>query len=103
MTTKEMIETLNINHPDYRGRVEAEKYHIVKAAMAEIMPREGGWTQAEMVGAVKAHFSAMPDEGNLFPKGDKAGWWTKCVQLDLEARGQMRRLGKSPLRFIWVD
>jgi hypothetical protein len=35
----------------------------------------------------------------LFPGGATAGWWQKCVQLDLEARGNLQRSKSSPLRF----
>ena len=34
----------------------------------------------------------------LFPGGQKAGWWTKCAQLDLEAKGMIIRDGGKPLR-----
>ena len=101
--TKRMQDVLNVNHPEFAGRVEADKYDVMKAAMAEVLPREIGLTQSEMMTALKAHFCAMPAEGNLFPNGDKVGWWAKSVQLDLEARGEMKRLGKSPLLFIWAS
>jgi hypothetical protein len=48
-----------------------------------------------MVGAVKAYLPA-----DLFPGGAKAGWWTKTVQLDLEAKGVViREAASSPLRW----
>jgi uncharacterized protein YndB with AHSA1/START domain len=31
--------------------------------------------------------------------GAKAGWWTKCVQLDLEAKGTVVRKTAKPLRW----
>jgi hypothetical protein len=31
----------------------------------------------------------------LWPKGEKDGWWQKTVQLDLEAKGQLKRDPKS--------
>ena len=34
----------------------------------------------------------------LFPGGAKAGWWTKAVQLDLEAKGIIVRESAGPLR-----
>ena len=39
----------------------------------------------------------------LFPGGDKAGWWLKGVQLDLEAKGLVGRSATSPLRFYAID
>lgn len=101
--TNRMQDVLNVNHPDYRGRVDADKYDAMKIAMEALLPREIGLTQSEMVAAIKQYFIDKPIDGNLFPNGEKVGWWAKSVQLDLEARGQMKRIGKSPLRFIWVD
>lgn len=37
---------------------------------------------------------------DLFPGGEKSGWWAKTVQLDLEAKGILVRDTKSkPLRW----
>lgn len=48
-----------------------------------------------MMRAVLPH---LPQE--LFPGGAKAGWWTKCVQLDLEAKGTvLRDAAGKPLRW----
>jgi len=49
-----------------------------------------GLTYEEIAGAVKAYLP--PD---LFPGGAKAGWWTKTVQLDLEAKGVVIREAAS--------
>ena len=38
----------------------------------------------------------LPEE--LFPRGVKAGWWAKTVQLDLEAKGIIVREKTKPLR-----
>ena len=38
----------------------------------------------------------------LDPDGAKAGWWTKAVQLDLEAKGIIRREKVTPLRLHQV-
>ena len=51
-------------------------------------------TAAEIREAVLAH---LPEE--LFPQGAKAGWWTKAVQLDLEAKGMVAREKSTPLRW----
>lgn len=39
----------------------------------------------------------LPDA--LFPKGEKAGWRVKTVQLDLEAKGLVLRENTKPLRW----
>jgi hypothetical protein len=36
----------------------------------------------------------------LFPGGAKAPWWLKAVQLDLEAKGMIKRGPKSPVRLF---
>jgi hypothetical protein len=48
-----------------------------------------------MIAATKRH---LPED--LFPGGAKAGWWVKCVQLDLEAKGLVvRDRAAKPLRW----
>ena len=86
----------NVNHPGVTSRVEGTKYEAVKKAVLKALPRTApGLTQEEMVTAVKT--SLPPD---LFPGGAKAAWWTKTVQLDLEAKGLVVRDAASrPLRW----
>jgi hypothetical protein len=36
---------------------------------------------------------------DLFPGGAKAGWWSKAVQLELEAKGVIAREHSKPLRY----
>ena len=89
------IEIENVNHPGKVYRVEAEPFHAIKATMLKVVPRDGpGLTQAEMVAAVKA---AAPRD--LVPGGERAGWWMKSVQLDMEAKGELVRLPTKPLRW----
>ena len=85
----------NVNHPGYTSRVEKAKYDAMKKALLEALPPTvPGLTFEEMARAVKAR---LPSD--LFPGGAKAGWWTKTVQLDLEAKGAVVRGGGSPLRW----
>ena len=90
------VTVKNANHPGQTNRVEKAKYDAMKRALLATLPRKApGLTYAEMSGAVKAH---LPSD--LFPGGAKAGWWTKTVQLDLEAKGVVvRESGSSPLRW----
>lgn len=91
MTEKVVVE--NVNVPGHSSRVDAAKYNAMKAALLAVLPTAGpGITQAQMVEAVKAH---LPEE--LFPGGAKAGWWSKTVQLDLEAKGIVVRDKTKPL------
>ena len=66
----------------------------MKRAFLKILPKTSpGLTVVEIQERVIAH---LPEE--LFPGGAKAGWWTKAVQLDLEAKGIVAREKTKPLR-----
>ncbi|GAA0636282.1 DUF6958 family protein [Brevundimonas lenta] len=74
--------------------VNADKYEAMRDAYLKAVPSgDPGATPAEILTAVKP---ALPDD--LFPGGATAGWWAKCVQLDLEAKGVIVRGPKSPVR-----
>jgi hypothetical protein len=89
---KVAVRTPNV--PGYTHRVDAAKYAAMKQALLKVMPRKDpGLTQAETADAVR---SVAPKE--LFP-GTTLNWWAKCVQLDLEARGELVRDGGKPLRW----
>ena len=93
--TRPSIEVKNVNVPGYVHAVDAIKYAAMKQALMKVLPKKPpGLTQTEMRKAVVAHLPA--DE---FPGGAKAEWWSKCVQLDLEARGVVRREDSKPLRW----
>ena len=89
------IDVKNVNVPGYTHKVDAIKYEAMKEALLKVLPKKPpGLTQAEMRKAVVPH---LPE--NEFPGGAKAEWWSKCVQLDLEARGVVRREDTKPLRW----
>lgn len=91
----EKIEVENINTPGRVTRVDAQKYAAMKQALFAILPKKApGFTQKDMVDAVKAH---LPQD--LFPQGKTAGWWVKTVQLDQEAKGAIVRQQTKPLRW----
>jgi hypothetical protein len=96
-TTKtEKMEIRNVNHPGHIARVDADMYEGMKRAFLKVLPKTSpGLTGAEIRERVIAH---LPEE--LFPEGAKAGWWTKAVQLDLEARGLVAREKTKPLRWL---
>ena len=90
-----MLEIQNVNQPGKTYRVEATKFNAIKAVMLKVMPKDGpGHTQSEMVAAVK---TAAPQD--LFPGGATSGWWTKSVQLDMEAKGELVRIPGKPTRW----
>jgi hypothetical protein len=89
------IAIQNVNHPGQVGRVDADRYEAMKRAFLRILPKTSpGLTETAIRERVIAH---LPEE--LFPEGAKAGWWTKTVQLDLEARGLVAREKTKPLRW----
>lgn len=89
------ITVQNVNVPGYTSTVDTAKYEAMRRALLKVLPKKApGITQSEMMAAVVAH---LPQD--LCPGGAKAGWWTKCVQLDLEAKGVMLRENVKPLRW----
>ena len=96
--SEDKITVENINTPGKTTRVNAAKYAAMKTAFLKVLPKAApGLTQKEAMSAVKAH---LPDD--LFPGGATAGWWVKCVQLDLEAKGVVLREACKPLRWHQV-
>lgn len=85
----------NVNHPGRTSRVDRVKYEAMKKAVEAALPKTTpGMTQAECIEAVKAH---LPQD--LFPNGEKSGWWFKSVQLDMEAKQLLTRETSKPLRW----
>ena len=94
MPNKILVE--NVGQPGKTYSVDAAKYADMRAAVLKVTPTDPpGITPTEIIEAVKPHLSAP-----LFPGGETAGWWVKCVQLDLEAKGILKRAPKSPVR-VW--
>jgi len=93
------VEVHNVNVPGSVKNVDADKYEAVKRALIKVLPNKvPGLTQTQMRGEVAYH---LPD--HLFPNGEKSAWWIKCVQLDLEAKGEIvREPGAHPLRWFKV-
>jgi hypothetical protein len=81
------IAVENVNTPGRVSNVDATKYEAMRTALLHALPAGlPGLTQAEMGRAVLLHLPGM-----LWPNGDKAMWWMKTVQLDLEAKGLVAR------------
>ena len=89
------IEVENVNTPGKVGRVDRAKYEAMKSALLNVLPKGSpGLTAAEAKAELKP---SLPED--LFPGGETSGWWLKCVQLDLEAKGVIVREATKPLRF----
>lgn len=90
----EKIEIQNFTSPGHVHRVDRAKYEAMAAALIAVLPADPpGLTVAE---AKARLLSRLPAE--LFPGGEKAGWWLKAAQLDLEAKGVIQRQATKPLR-----
>lgn len=88
------IAVENVNHPGSVRQVDAAPYEAMKSAyLAVLSSAPQGLTIEEIGARLGTH---LPQE--IFPGGAKAGWWAKTVQLDLEAKGIIRRRNTRPLR-----
>ena len=91
---REMVVVENVNHPNHRARVDAAKYLATRTALLSVLPKKApGLTQDEMMVAMRRALSV-----STFP-GTTTSWWSKTVQLDLEAKGLLKRDGGKPLRW----
>ena len=98
MSEPDKIEVQNPNS-GRTERVNRDKYLGMRAAMLQVLPATApGLTGAEMKAALLPH---LPEA--LFPGGATAGWWLKCVQLDLEAKRIIARAPTKPLRFCRLE
>lgn len=94
----EKIAVENVNVPGQVTNVDKAKYDAMRRAMLATLPTEApGMTAKESKEAATA---LLPED--LFPGGATSGWWQKCVQLDLEAKGLVIRENTKPLRFHQV-
>lgn len=94
--TDDKITIESVTSPGRPQRVDRAKYVAMRDALIAILPAHSpGITVTE---AKAALLPRLPDA--LFPGGDKAGWWLKAVQLDLEAKGLIRRGPGKPVRLF---
>lgn len=88
----------SITSPHHTERVNRAKYMAMRDALLKVLPGDApGLTVAQAKDALLEHLSQ-----EHFPGGDKAGWWLKAVQLDLEAKGVIKRPPGSPVRLFRV-
>ncbi len=92
--TKLKIE--NVLQPGKTYSVDPVMFEAMKLCLLKVTPSEPpGMTPAEIQ---KAVLPLLPQD--LFPRGDKAGWWMKAVQLDQEAKKVLARSKTPPVR-LW--
>jgi len=94
--TTRRVAMESILSPGRVKNVDADKYEDMRQAMLASLPvGPPGITSAELKRLILPRLSSM-----LFPGGEKAGWWLKGVQLDLEAKKLVGRSATAPLRFF---
>jgi hypothetical protein len=95
MTT---IEARNVNLPQHRENLNAEKYTLIRNAMLASLLDDAWMPFSELEDKVRAWLDDADTPKALFPKPGSVRWYCKAVQLDLEARGVIERQPKkSPL------
>jgi len=90
---EDKIEIENINTPGRTKRVDRAKYGAMRDALLAVLPGEA--PGLKVADAKEALLPRLPNL--LFPQGKTAGWWLKAVQLDLEAKGVVKRAPRKPL------
>jgi hypothetical protein len=90
------IEIQNVNSPGRTERVDRAKYEAMRDALLAVLPDAAPGLKVPEAKA--ALLPLLPDA--LFPAGATAGWWLKAVQLDLEAKGIIRRAPSKPVQLF---
>ena len=71
----------------------------MRDALLAILPAKApGLKVADALEALLPHLSET-----AFPERGKAGWWLKAVQLDLEAKGVIKRAPQRPVQLYRPD
>jgi uncharacterized protein DUF6958 len=82
------MRTKSVNKGSSGFAVTAEKYEPIRKAILASVPRnKEGMSFKELVASVTGKVSK-----ELFPERGSVSWYTKVVQLDLEADGQLERI-----------
>jgi len=93
-STDGKIEIENFTSPGRVYRVDRAKFEAMKAALLAVLPK--GAPGLSIKQAKEKLLPLLPQD--LFPGGDKAGWWLKAAQLDQEAKGVIARESTKPLQ-----
>ena len=88
------IDVENPSTPGKTTHVDRAKYTAMRTALLAVLP-----DQPPGMAVPTAKAALLPQlPQDLFPAGQTAGWWLKCVQLDLEAKGLINRAPKPPVQ-----
>lgn len=92
--SSDKVEVISITTPGRVERLDRTKFEAMRDALLDVLPAEApGLTVAQ----AKERLLPLLSQ-DIYPGGDKAGWWLKAVQLDQEARGVIARAAGSPVR-----
>ena len=92
------IRARNVNHPQHRENLKAEKYNVIREAVLASLSDEAWMSFSDLEDKVRVWLIEKDVPKALFPKPGSVRWYCKAVQLDLEARGEIERQPKkSPL------
>ena len=92
------IRARNVDHPEHRENLKAEKYGVIREAMLSTLSVDDWMAFSDLEDGVRAWLKTEQVPEPLFPKPGSVRWYCKAVQLDLEARGEIERQPKkSPL------
>ncbi|MGO4448632.1 hypothetical protein AB4Y96_06825 [Phyllobacterium sp. TAF24] len=94
MPQSQKVQVENVNHPGNKQRLDQAKYDAMKEAYLQVLPAA---TPGLTVAEIRERLTDVLSQ-EQFPGGAKAGWWAKAVQLDLEAKGVVKREKTSPIR-----
>ncbi|MEY9782512.1 DUF6958 family protein [Sinorhizobium fredii] len=94
MSKPNRIVVENVIRPGKTTSVNADMYAAMKIALLAVIPSQApGLTLADIRERIFAH---LPEQ--RFPGGNGVSWWSKTVQLDLEAKGEIVREKTRPIR-----
>lgn len=88
-----MHTRIQLRHPDPSkrlDRIDRNKYEAMKSAILESIRESPDITFSNLLDAVVMRLGPGFDGSHA--------WYCTCVKLDLEARGMIRRSGRSPQR-----
>lgn len=94
------VQASNVNHPEYKENLKEEKYTVIREAILAVLPDQGsGMAFPQLEEKVTGYLTARNVPMTLFPKPGSVRWYTKAVQLDLEAREIIERVpNQTPIR-----
>jgi len=94
--TSAKVEVENVNTPGRTVRLDRAKFEAMRDALLAVLPADA--PGMKVPDAKAALLPLLPDD--LFPGGEKAGWWLKSAQLDLEAKKVIARAPGAPVRLF---